>query len=275
MRGSNGEGCQTSCGQGLSSFPDLKTAVRKGCLESGKMFAKALTSYDPSSWAIKPNTLRHQHCNTRERVIAWRPNLIGHFHGSNAHLVVVVQLLSHVRLFATPQTAAHQASPSVAIAWNLLKLMSTESVMPSKHLASVALFSRLNLSQLQGFLQWVSSSHQVAKVLELQLQHQSFQWIFRTDFLSIFRIDWFDLAVQGTQESSPTPQFESINSLAPSLFMVQLSHPYMTSGKTIALTRRTFVSKVMSLLFNTLSRLVIAFLPRSKHLFISHTLPCC
>ena len=130
------------------------------------MFAKALTSYNPSSWAIKPNALRHQHCNTRERVIAWRPNLIGHFHGSDTHLVVAVQLLSHVRLFAAPQTAAHQASLSIAIAWTLLKLMSTESVMPSKHLASVALSSRLNLSQLQGFLQWVSSSHQVAKVLD-------------------------------------------------------------------------------------------------------------
>ena len=61
----------------------------------------------------------------------------------------------------------------------------------------------------------------------------------------------------------------------PAFFMVQLSHPYMTSGKIIALTRQTFVSKVMSLLFNTLFRLVIAFLPRNKHLLISHTFPCC
>ena len=84
-----------------------------------------------------------------------------------------------------------------------------------------------------------------------------------------FRIDWFDLrTVQGTQESSPTPQFKSINSSALS-FMVQLSHPYVTTGKTIALTRQTFGAKVMSLLFNMLSRLVIAFLPRSKWLLIS------
>ena len=61
----------------------------------------------------------------------------------------------------------------------------------------------------------------------------------------------------------------------PAFFMVQLSHPYMTAGKTIALTRRTFVGKVMSLLFNTLSRSVIAFLPRNKHLLISQTFPCC
>ena len=94
-------------------------------------------------------------------------------------------------------------------------------------------------------------------------------WILRIDS---FRIDWFDpLAVQGTpvQESSLVPQFESINFLVLSLLYVQLSHPYMTTGKTIALTRWTFVVKVMSLLLNMLSRLVITFLPRSKHLLIS------
>ena len=72
-----------------------------------------------------------------------------------------------------------------------------------------------------------------------------------------------------SQESSPTPQFKSINSLTSASFTVQLSHPYMTTGKTIALTRRTFVGKVMSLLFNMASRLVITFLPRRKHLLIS------
>ena len=80
-------------------------------------------------------------------------------------------------------------------------------------------------------------------------------------------MDWFDLlAVQGdSQESSPTSQFKSINSSA--FFIVQLSHPYMTTGKTIALNRQTFAGKVMSLLFNMLSRLVIIFLPRSKASF--------
>ena len=84
-------------------------------------------------------------------------------------------------------------------------------------------------------------------------------------------MDWLDLlAVQGTQESSPTPHFKSINSSALSfLYELSLSHPYMTTGKTIALTRQILVDKVMSLLFNMLSRLVIAFLPRSKHLLIS------
>ena len=85
-----------------------------------------------------------------------------------------------------------------------------------------------------------------------------------------FRMDWLDLlAVQGTLKSLlPTPQFKSINSSVLSLYS-QLSHPYMTTGKTIALIRRTFVGKVMSLLLNRLSRLVITFLPRSKHLLIS------
>ena len=79
-------------------------------------------------------------------------------------------------------------------------------------------------------------------------------------------IDWLNLlAVQGTLKSPPAPQFKSINSLMPSFFMAQLSHLYMTTGKTIALPRQTFVGKVMSLLFNMLSRYVIAFFPRSKH----------
>ena len=109
----------------------------------------------------------------------------------------------------------------------------------------------LNLPQHQGLFQWVSSLHQMAEILELQLQHQSFQWIFRVSF----KIDWYDLlAVQGTLKS-----FLQHHSLKASVlrhsafFMAQLSHPYMTTGKTIALTVWTFVSKLMSLLFNTLS----------------------
>ena len=86
-----------------------------------------------------------------------------------------------------------------------------------------------------------------------------------------FRIDWFDLlAVQGTLKSLLWHHSSKASILQSSaFFMVQLSHPYMTTGKTIVLTRWTFVSKVMSLLFNMLSRLVIAFLPRSKRLLIS------
>ena len=88
--------------------------------------------------------------------------------------------------------------------------------------------------------------------------------------LTSFRIDWFDLfAVQGTLKSLQYHSSKASILQYSALFMVQLSHPYMTTGKTIPLTGQTFVGKVMSLLFNMLSRLVIAFLPRSKHLLIS------
>ena len=93
-----------------------------------------------------------------------------------------VQSLSHVRLFATPWTAARQASLSITSSWSLLKLMSIDSVMPSNHLILCRpLLPPSIFPRIRGF--WVSSSHQVAKLLELRLQHQSFQWIFRTDFL--------------------------------------------------------------------------------------------
>ena len=124
----------------------------------------------------------------------------------------------------------------------------------------------INLTQHQGLFQWVSSSHQLAKVLELQFQHQSFQWIFRVDFLQ----DWDLLAVQGTLKSFLQHHSSKASVLQCSaFFMVQLSHLNIITGKTIAFTIQTFVCKVMSLLFNMLSRLVIAFLPRSKHLLIS------
>ena len=99
--------------------------------------------------------------------------------------IVVVQSLSPVQLFATPRTTALQASLSFTISLSLLKLMSVESMMPSNCLILChPLFpSALNLSQHQGLFQWVSFLKQVAKVLELQLQHLSFQWIFRVDFL--------------------------------------------------------------------------------------------
>ena len=119
-----------------------------------------------------------------------------------------------------------------------------------------------------SLFQWVNFLHEVAKVLEFQLQHQSFQW---TPGLISFRMDWLDLlAVQGTLKSLLQHYNLKASILWHSVFfMVQFSHPYMTTGKTIALTIQTFVDKVMSLLFNTLSRFVIAFLQRSKCLLIS------
>ena len=136
-----------------------------------------------------------------------------------------VQLLSRVWLFATPWTAAHQAFLSITNSQNLFKLMSIELVMPSNHLILSSLSPlAVNLSQHQGLFQWVSSSYQVAKVLEFQLQHESFQWIFRIDFL---RIDWFDgLAVQGTLKSLLQHHSSKASILQCSAFFIlQLSHP--------------------------------------------------
>ena len=105
----------------------------------------------------------------------------------------------------------------------------------------------------------------------MELQHQSFQRIFRVDFFFFFRFDWLDLlAVQGSLKSLLQHHSLKASILRHSaFFMVQLSHLYITTGKTIALTRWTFVHKVMSLLSNMLSRFFIAFLPRSKCLLIS------
>ena len=137
-----------------------------------------------------------------------------------------------------------------------------DTIQPS-HPPLAPFLPAFNLSQNQGLLKWVGSSCQVAKVLELQLQHQSFQWIFR---LISFRIDWLALlAVQWTLESLLQHYSSKASILRSSAyFIVQLSHPCMTTGKTIALSRWTFVGKVMSLVFNILSRLVIAFLPRAS-----------
>ena len=179
---------------------------------------------------------------------------------------VVVQSLRLVWLFVIPWTVAGQAPLSSTISWSLLRFMSIESVMLSYHLFlhwppsfAFSLFQHLSL------FQWVGSLHQV---LELQLQHQSFRWIFRVDSL---RINWFDLlAVQRTLKN-----LHHCRSLKASVFqhsaffMVHLSLPYITTGKTIVLTIWSFVGKMMSLLLNTLSRFIIVFLPRSKHLLIS------
>ena len=124
-----------------------------------------------------------------------------------------------------------------------------------------------NPSQHQGLFQWVNSLHEVAKVLEFQPQHQSFQWTPRNDLLQNGLVG-SPCSPRDSQESSPTPQFKSINSSVLS-FLYSPTLTSMTTGKTIALTRQIFVGKVISLLFNMLSRLVITFLPWSKCLLIS------
>ena len=182
--------------------------------------------------------------------------------------VVVVQSLSHVQLFVTPWNAARRLPcPSLSLGHEL-KLMSTKSmIIPSNHLilcCPLLLLSSIVPSN-RSFHR-AGSLYQVAKVLELQ--HQSFQWILRVDF---FRMDWLDLlAIQGALMILLQHHSSKASILWRSAFFrVQLSHPYMTTGKTIALSIRTFVSKAMSLLFNTLSKFVIAFLPRRKCLLTS------
>ena len=124
----------------------------------------------------------------------------------------------------------------------------------------------LNLSQHQGLFQWVSSLHQVPKVLEL---HFSISPSNEYSGLISFRIDWLDLlAIQGTLKSLLQHHSSKASILRHSAFsVVQHSHPYMTTGKTIALIRQTFVGKVMSLLFNMLSTLVMAFLLQGASVF--------
>ena len=137
-----------------------------------------------------------------------------------------VQSLSHVRLFATPWTTARQASLSITNFQSPPKPMSIESVIPSNHLilCRPLLLLPPSLSQHQGLFQWVSSLQQVAKELEFQLQHQSFQWTPRTDLLQ----DWLvgsPCSLRDSQESSPTPQFKSINSSV----LTFLYNPTLTS----------------------------------------------
>ena len=143
----------------------------------------------------------------------------------------------------------------------------SDAIQPSHPLSSPSP-PAFYLSQHQGLFQWVSSLHQVAKILKF-----SFSISPSNEYSGLisFRIDWFGLlAVHGTLKSLLQHHNLKASILQCSPFlMVQLSHPYMTNGKTTALTIWTFVGKVMSLLFNVLSRLVTAFLPRRKHLLIS------
>ena len=184
-----------------------------------------------------------------------------------------VQLSSIAQSCATLCNPMNRNTPGLPVHHQLPEITQThvhrvsDAIQPSHTLLSPSPPAP-NPSQHQGLFQRVNSSHEVAKVLEFQLQHQSFQW---TPRMISFRMDWLDLLeVQGTLKS--LFQYHSSKAsilLRSAFFIVQLSHPYLTTGKTIALTRWTFVDKVMSLLFNMLSMLVLAFLPRSKSLLIS------
>ena len=139
----------------------------------------------------------------------------------------------------------------------------SDAVQPS-HPLTPSSPSALSLSQHQGLFHWVICLHQMTKILELQLQHQSFQRILRVD-LPWGWLVWSPCCPRDFQESSPAPQLEDIDALVFYLYSPALT-TYMATGKTIARTVGTFAGRGMSLLFNTLSRFVIAFLPRSNHL---------
>ena len=181
-----------------------------------------------------------------------------------------VQSLSRVWLFATPWITACQASLSITNSRSLLKLVPMEAVMPSSHLVlcrpllllpvilpSIRIFSSESPLRIRWPKYW-SFSFSISPSSE----HPG---------LISSRMDWLNLlAVQGTFKSLLQHHSSKASILQHSaFFIVQLSHPYITIRKTIALTRQTFVGKVMSLLLNMPSRFVTAFLPRSKHLFIS------
>ena len=185
-------------------------------------------------------------------------------------LAGMLSRFSHGLLFVTPWTVACQASLSFTVSQILLKLISIESVMPSNHLflchplcllpsifPSIRVFSKKSVLLIRwpkywSFSFYISPSNEYSGLIS-------------------FRMDGFDLLeVQGTLKSLLQHHSSKASILwLSAFFIVQLSYPYVITGKTIALTRQTFVGKVMSLLFNTLSRLVIAFLPRSKCLLIS------
>ena len=180
-----------------------------------------------------------------------------------------VQSLSRVRLFATPWIAACQASLSITISQSSLRLTYIESVMPSSHL--ILRRPLLLLPPIPPIIR-VFSNESTLRMRWPKYWSFSFSIILSKEIPGlIFRMDWLDLlAVQGTLKSLLQHHTSKASILQCSAFFtVQLSHPYMTTGKTIALTRRTLVGKVMSLLLNILSRLVITFLPRSKRLLIS------
>ena len=185
-------------------------------------------------------------------------------------MLQLVQLLSRVWLFATPWITAHQASLSLTNSWSPPKLMSIELVKPSSHL--ILCHPLLLLPPIPPSIRVFSNE---ATLCMRWPKYWSFSFSISPSNehpgLISFRRDWLDLlAVQGTLKSLLQHHSSKASVLRYSAFFtVQLSHPYMTTGKTIALTWRTFVGKVMSLLLNMLSRLVITFLPSSKCLLIS------
>ena len=252
---------QSSTGAALREWVCICTISPGGFWELGKAFYLDECNMSTSGWQIyywRQNILSCKDLWMFSKQEAFSPNWTE---------FSSVQLLSPVRLFATPWIAACQASLSITNSRSPPKPMSIESVMPPSHLIlchlllllppvlpSIRVFSHESTLHM-GWPKCWSFSFNISPSNE----HPG---------LISFRMDWLDLlAVQGTLKSLLQHHSSKASILQHSAFFtVQLSYSYMTTGKTTALTRWTFVGKVMSLLFNMLSRLVITFLPRSKRL---------
>ena len=209
-------------------------------------------------------------------VATWRDGTVGGQLQEGPDMCILIQSVQFSSVAQSCPTAIHgvaarQASLSITNSQSLLKLVSIESVMPSNHL--ILYHPLLLLPPVPPSIRVFSNE------LTLPMRCPKY-WSFSFSIspsnehpgIISFRMDWLDLlAVQGTLQSLLQHHSSKASILRCSaFFIVQLSHPYMTTGKIIALTRWTFVGKVMSLLFNMLSRLVITFLPRSKHLLSIH-----
>ena len=228
-----------------------------------------VTSWVLSDWKLGSNSALVLILNVKTLALLGVSSYLKN-HQENQTSFAVVRSLSHVRLFETPWTAAHQASLSITNSQSWLKLMSMKLVMQSNHLIlcrpllllpsifpSIRVFSNESVICIRWLKYWsfgfsISPSNEYSGLIS-------------------FRMDWLDLhAVQGALKSLLQHHSSKASILwCSAFFTVQLSHPYVTTGKTIAMTRWTFVGKVMSLLLDMLSRLVIIFLPRSKRLLIS------
>ena len=227
--------------------PELRLYLERGQWSSSWEFLLYLTFF--TSLII----LVHFGCNSKAKSINIKVQFSIFRFLCHCPSLSSVQSLSHVQLFATPWTAARQATLSITNSRSLLKLMSIELVMPSNHLIfcspfpfppsiflSIRVFSNESVLHIRWPKYWsfsISTSNEYSGLIS-------------------FRMDWSDLlAVQGSLKSLLQHHSSKASVLRCSALIVQLSHPYMTSGKTIALNRWTFVGKVMSRLFNMLSRL--------------------
>ena len=223
------------------------------------------TQYRKARVQRETSTIRDCFCSTGYRLVSWVRLLVCG--------LVFIQFSSAAQSCLTLCGLMDCRTPDFPVLHQLLELAETpihwvdDAIQPSHPLLSPSP-PAFNLSQHQGLFQWVSSSHQVAIVWDFSF---SIRPSSEYSGLISFRIDWLDLlAVQGTFKGLLQHHSSKASILWHSaFFMVQLSHPYITTGKTIVLMIQTFVGKVMSLLFNMLSRLVITFLPKSKHLLIS------